>query len=65
MDPNTRPSECAKLYADLLRKTTRLLTHTIIERLYASNLDDLTIPNTKPFGRVVNRIIEKNCYVRY
>jgi len=28
MDPNTRPSECVKLYADLLRKTTRLLTHT-------------------------------------
>jgi len=26
MDPNAKPSECVKLYADLLRKTTRLLT---------------------------------------
>jgi len=26
MNLNTRPSGCVKVYADLLRKTTRLLT---------------------------------------
>jgi hypothetical protein len=29
MDLNTKPSGCVKVYADLLRKTTRLLTEGI------------------------------------
>ncbi len=30
MDLNTRPSGCVNVYADLLRKTTRLLTPPIL-----------------------------------
>jgi len=58
MNLNTRPSGCVKVYADLLRKTTRLLTKEIYSKQESSvNSSSLS----SGIAKFCLNIIDKDC----